>query len=578
MAKALQKAYQEKGEDIEVPTIDEFPETDPERIPMMYRAQIGGRCSLQYARDNTHLERWLKEWINPNPNTHQPSHQIELPPLGLDGHIYRFQSYPFFFRVISDCGQDSIIRPLINNKGIPFIPGSSIKGLFERLTRSQQISQELVAKVKEYCGSPDTQGSLRFHGAYPIGDWAGTFLKNSNSLTQNQSPCYRITDVVHPQQEKQVNGKFKTTAIASISLYQPTLIFELSSIYPLGLDEWKNIEGLLKRALRQGLGGKTSTGYGLSGNPQNQSSLWLLLEGNGVSSQLRNGVPEFRPNLFKATLRGHTRRLLSGVCQKEKTIKDNINSLFGSSKGSGNFQIYWESKSLDDQQNHGKEKTQIYQTKGILYLDAPPQEQKLLEWVVKFAYIMGGFGKSWRRVYHPLFKSNYKERAIGCHWKCLDSEPELIIPKSVEELKTFLLDLHQFCQQYLKPDNSKSSPDKPDKEAWNPKRLSVYSQIVSTSQAIDLFHDENFKTTPAIGGRKEGDKSPTSVSYVWHRMLPINGTQYLEIMTIFIGDDSPKNDPWVRMSKEGKETSQLIPFIKALENKGLKWTWGKKFS
>jgi CRISPR-associated protein Cmr6 len=90
--------------------------------------------------------------------------------------------------------------------------------------------------------------------------------------------------------------------------------------------------------------------------------------------------------------------------------------------------------------------------------------------------------------------------------------------------------------------------------------------------AIKLFHDPNFKTTEAIGGRKphreHPDKinPPTEVSCVWHRMLPIGKDQYLEIVTIFHGD----RRLWKR---EGLD--QLKPFIKALKDRGLVFTWGK---
>jgi hypothetical protein len=141
--------------------------TSPEEIPMMYRAQVEGRCSLMFAGNNKDLERWKDEWIYPVKE--QPRYQKKEPTVGLDGSIYRIK-VKFPFRLLSNCGQDNIIRPIMGKDGIPFFPGSSVKGIFRRACNE--------AQAKKYCGddknlSPSSLG-LRFHGAYPIGDWAGT--------------------------------------------------------------------------------------------------------------------------------------------------------------------------------------------------------------------------------------------------------------------------------------------------------------------------------------------------------------------------------------------------------------------
>jgi CRISPR-associated protein Cmr6 len=137
--------------------------------------------------------------------------------------------------------------------------------------------------------------------------------------------------------------------------------------------------------------------------------------------------------------------------------------------------------------------------------------------------------------------------------------------KSSDDLKKFLNNLQSYLKNYLKQGNISSQNFK---EAWHSNNLTVFSKVVSQSQAIGLFHDGNFKTTPALGGRNPGDDHPTAVSCVWHRMLPIGKDQYLEIVTIFHGD----RRPWQR---EGVD--QLKPFIEALKDKGkgLIFTWGK---
>ncbi|MFN5513881.1 MAG: RAMP superfamily CRISPR-associated protein [Cyanobacteriota bacterium] len=313
MAGAFKQAKQKKeklGEKLtlEIPEI-ETPsvaiETNPEKVPMMYRAQVKGRCSLQFASKNDYLKQWLKEWIYPDEFTQKPTYQRSQPQEGFSDGIYRL-IVQFPFRVISNCGQDSFSRPVIGKYGIPFIPGSGVKGLFERLARNVDLTPASRSKIKDFCGTKDEPGWLRFHGAYPVGDWSASHIVNTRD---EKKVRYRISDVVHPQQERQTKGTGSPKAIAQISLYQPTLVFELSSRKNFSEEEWKQIGGLLETALRAGIGGKTSTGYGFAFTPYDTYPLWIDLEGIGVSPTLRNDEPEFRPNLFKATLRGQVETL-----------------------------------------------------------------------------------------------------------------------------------------------------------------------------------------------------------------------------------------------------------------------------
>ena len=546
-------------------------DSSAERIPMMYRAQVSGRCSLQYGRDNKDLERWTKEWVNPdNDRNAQPLAQHSEPVLGLDGNIYRMKA-KFPWRVFTNGGDDSILRPALGKDGIPIVPGSGIKGVFERLSRTH-LEQDVREEIRRYCGDADHQGLLRFHRAYPTGDWAGTRQVSLGKYGHSETR-YRMVDVVHPQQAGQVEGKGSPKAIAIVSFFEPELIFELSCQPRLELDEagWKRIEGLLKRALRPGLGGKTSSGYGLHLLPQDEYAINLKLKGTGVSSLLRSDEPEFRPNLFKATLRGQASRLLSGVSSDERAVKNAVNRLFGGPEGPGRVNIYWDTPSKPTFRTQGKEGTPIYQATGTLRVDAKGKDLAFCKQLLAFTYVMGGWGKSWRRAWHsgpsgwhPGFMPSYSSRAIGCHWEWLDSEvlekPEF---KTVDDLKQFLTQVHTDCKRYLSSSDSRCLSWK---ETWNPKRLAVYAALTKDSKAIYLFHDDEFKTTPAIGGRTAGDLRPTSFSSVWHRMLP-GEKEYLEIVTLFHSD----RKPWRREDKD-----QLPIFIDVLKQNGLRQVYGDK--
>ncbi|MCY7273943.1 MAG: hypothetical protein LH702_09365 [Phormidesmis sp. CAN_BIN44] len=570
-AKAFAKVSKEaakKGIEIHLPPETPEWETDPSGVPMMYQAQTSGRCSLQYAEKSKDLDKWLDQWIDPRQDG-QPHYQKPRPVLGVQKDTYRIE-VEFPGRVFSNCGQDSIARPTIGKNGIPFLPGSSVKGLFKRACKKEQAIQ--------YCGDASDRdnlkpGHLRFHGAYPIGNWAE-----------------RIVDLVHPQQDRQV-GKpdaESASAFALISFYKPHFIFEFSSSD--SETNWKEVERILLQALQLGTGGKTSSGYGLGGNFPDKprinpaAPISVLLKGRGVSSVLRDGTPEFRLNLFKATLRGHTTRLLGGVSNSEEIVKNSVEDWFGRTDQPARVKVFWQERNPTQFQDIGLEhRNPIYQAEVLLYLDLMRRKPsrdgdqqrveieyqsdvEFLQQVIQFAYVMGGFGKSWRRVWHGDFFPSYQKFAIGCHWQ----SPDLDEIQTAQQLRQFLETLHQLCCQRMKVNRARASDWR---EAWNPERLAVYTHVGEQSRAIRLFHNDTFKTTPAIGGRvphpehPEKFNPPSNVSSVWHRMLPLQNNQFLEIVTVFHGDRSP----WQRDRKD-----QLKPFLDEILHQGFSLRWGSE--
>ncbi|PSB02112.1 RAMP superfamily CRISPR-associated protein [Merismopedia glauca] len=522
--------------------------------PMMYRAQVQGRCNLQFAGDSSNLKKWQEEWTLPQ-RDRKPSHQYEYQPLNSDhpNNLIHSIKIEFPYRVLSNSGQDSILRPVLSVHGIPFVPGSSVKGIFRRLGKFKPNDSSDKKTIETYCGIEEKPGILRFHGAYPIGDWTNCMV-----------------DIVHPQQSRQVRNNNPTSAFTLISFYQPQFSFEFSSAETN--INWQDVDRILHEALAFGLGGKTSTGYGFLSIPnyanpqyseQYNQALHVSFKGIGVCSSLLNRQPEFRPNMFKAALRGHIMRLLGGVCNSESAVEQHVNRLLGSTDQEGVIKLFWNSEELDDTTTLSK----IYTRNGSLHITAEPRASRgdidFLGKVLQFAYIMGGFGKSWRRVWHQKFMPEYQEFPIGCHWE-LNSDwinfKKTIEVNSKDSLEAFLKDLHTICLNRL--GSRPPAPISNWREAWNPNRVTVYtsSKLVTKSQAIKLFHQKLFKTTPAIGGR-ERPGEPRFVSSVWHRMLPIGDNQYLEIVTVFHGDRSP----W---------RNQFQPFTTELKKKGLELTWG----
>ncbi|MGA7934362.1 MAG: hypothetical protein WCA35_12510, partial [Kovacikia sp.] len=384
-------------------------QTDPRRVPMMYRAQVVGRCSLHNAsKNNRDLDVWTEQWTDPVNG--EARYQRLHPSLGKQGTFYRIE-VEFPFRLFSNCGQDSIARPAISKDGIPLLPGSSVKGLFLRACTPEQATKYCGQRIRHQGKMQHLPSAIgfRFHGAYPVGNWAN-----------------RIVDLVHPQGNRQIGTQGdpreeSTSASALISLYQPHLVFEFSCSDPK--INWREVELLLLKAIQFGVGGKTSSGYGMGGYFPGKppiapaTPLSFLLKGVGVSSLLRDGTPEFRINIFKASLRGHMRRLLGGVASRNVVDKV-VNRWFGNTQAPSSIKLIWQDRReptfADTNQS---DRNPSYSVEGLLYMDirrrktssdeaenkrVQEQERKdiaLLEKMVQFAYVMGGFGKSWRRIW-----------------------------------------------------------------------------------------------------------------------------------------------------------------------------------
>ncbi|MBE9033133.1 hypothetical protein IQ266_25680, partial [filamentous cyanobacterium LEGE 11480] len=257
-------------------------------VPLMFQAQIPERANLQYAADRApSAYKWVSEWqagTNLNGKPSQP--------------FAESKSYRIPWRLVTNSGQDeSIIRPVIGSHGWMYYPGSSMKGAFLRHCDKDE--------ARLYCGGlsdndetvPATLG-LRFHGGYPADDtWCDASL----------------VDIVHEQQGWQVRGNEAHSGVVQIAALDTKWTFGISSPKQLTPQQWQKIWQIWEKALAQGLGSRTSAGYGQVKMPRQNAILKVKLKGEGVASKRFDEVEEFRPNLFKASLRGHTLRLFGGL-------------------------------------------------------------------------------------------------------------------------------------------------------------------------------------------------------------------------------------------------------------------------
>jgi CRISPR-associated protein Cmr6 len=521
------------------------------KVPMMFQAQTAGRCQLQRIdpertkrKEKQSVQIWTEEWIEKSDD------QVPEFPATVQSKDYQIS-----WRFVTNGGQDEgIIRPVMGAKGVPFYPGSSMKGCFRNACRIMAAN-----KVNDYCGDADNPGILRFHGGYPTDD----------SWQED------LVDIVHPQQDWQVKTNQPGGAFALISLYQPELKFGISSVKTLAAAEWETIWKIWDRAVEEGLGCRVSSGYG---QPQQQKANVIykaFLRGQGIAPKVISGESEFRPNIFRAGIRGHALRIFGGLVDG-RSAERLVENLFGGVTSGSTFGLL--SMNWSDRQGYpilesftkGRNE-ETYEVEGILrwrLTQTISDEEKkaltnLIKSLTRFAMLFGGFGKSWRRVHHDLFYEEYYEQTqakslIGCHWewraKSWNKFDLIVSPK---QIPGFLNQVQKFAQEWMQLQKISPNPDRHAdwREAWHKNNVQVWARIAEDnedSMAVRWFHGAYRPGIREIN-QSEGTIYRTDltgqmgkISGIWHRMYPLASKlkdkdeyrirpnpKYIEILTIF---------------------------------------------
>lgn len=588
--------------------------SDSKFVPLMFQAQTKDRGKIQYAGGGEKgakqpAEIWLNQWLQgcpPIPEAPQKgvpkwkqksvNTAIKIPGFGRNVHVWEYTQK---WRLVTNSGIDEgVIRPVIGAKGMPFYPGSSMKGAF--LRACLQIAPE---KVVDYCGGEVEEitdgkvqkrtkpGILRFHGGYPVDmSWGDINHKK------------RLLDIVHNQQERQVIKNINSSANVQISLYETKFKFGFSrnkSNRDVEVD-WDLVKKIWERALSEGIGSRTSAGYGKFEKLKNENSIASFdLHGRGMTPTLLNGIEEFRPNIFKAALRGHTLRLLSGVTDEETTQRLTKELWGGFVQGNdgegsvvGKFGIDFEEEDLEIDTHKYKPRSKevsmpIYNLKSgkldiIGVKSVSQKEEEFLTMLIKFSLLLGGFGKSWRRVNHKMFYPSYFDKnnkpMIGCHW-CF-SKPSrahkycITAPdEKLNNIKSFLSSIPENTRNYFNLPVVNNHVNN-WREVWHPQKVQVWGRVADSrfnSKAVKWLHRDDFKESELAG--KIGGRNPSQVSWVWHRMYPLyenidgelkhkknkkNKHKFVELLTIFIPDNSSTAEAFLNsLGSDGNDFERL---------------------
>ncbi|NMF83544.1 RAMP superfamily protein [Nodosilinea sp. P-1105] len=557
-------------------------------IPQMFRAQTEHRCQLQRLkkRQEPHIIKWTDEWRN--------FVDSEIP--NFDESVAT-RTYRIQWRLVSNSGQDEdLIRPVMGAGGWPLIPGSSMKGAFRRVFSAAQTEQRDRYCGKELENGDFRPGILRFHGGYPA----------------DQSWKNDLIDLTHPQQDWQVRGKSKSGgAFSVISLKQTALRFGISSTQPLNATEWDTIWQLWEQALAQGLGCRVSSGYGQFAEEAVASLAKDVLHETGLIGQgvapilLGNGTPEIRPNIFKAALRGHALRLFGGFVAWDDSAEALVETLFGGVRGNGTqglvaLDVQWQRQDLREVDHYtgSPDLVTFYDVACTVQwrLARQPQDARqkqvlarLMQKLTEFAVVLGGFGKSWRRADHSIFRPGYTKHPIGCHWQWGNEAAQPI--QSLADVTTLIDETRQAIWEWidsqpkgfharhearlmqhinppiiLKSAKYRDAKTSAWREVWQPGRVEVWGRLSNgDSKVLDWLHDKssyqrqsassrNGRSGPrrreqrSIGAATQRYQAPkaniyrttvsgyvgeevtpgskeTRVGRIWHRMYPLGGEQ-----------------------------------------------------
>ncbi len=507
-------------------------------VPLMFQAPVKGRGQIQYIQEPQQSERWVDEWVEAS--------EINPPKFS---HKVKTKEYKITWRFLSNSGQDDdIIRPVIAANGFPYYPGASMKGAFLRACSQEERTRYCGGQISHNETKP---GILRFHGAYPKDD------------TWCEQP---LIDVVHPQQPWQIKNSEPHAAFLQISLYQPTLVFGISSTIELDESEWETIWSIWGKAIERGIGSRVSAGYGQPINHPETKLLTVNLKGQGLASQLIDKTGEFRPNMFKAAFRGHTLRLFSAITN-ENTAEELTKELWGGFAGANGAivgQLGIAFNPIDLELDAFKYNRNVIMptyelNKGVLNIlcmkNCPDEYKKELKkiatQILRFSMLLGGFGKSWRRIDHRIFFPEYLQHGnkpmIGCHWQFTKESDKYYFPvNNITHITNIINGVDKAVQDWvIFKGKTLSNQINSWRESFHPQKVQIWGRIAEDeddSLAVRWFHD-NYKGTQSIKSSQLTGKMG-NIGRIYHRMYPRyiknsaqeirrRSKEYVELLTIF---------------------------------------------
>ncbi|MEH2410142.1 RAMP superfamily CRISPR-associated protein [Nostoc sp.] len=458
-----------------------------------------------------------------------------------------------------------------------YIPGASIRGLVRAWAKKRP---DILPRMYELLGYQNndtiTAGKIEFLDAWP---------DKATKLT---------LDIVNPQQKFQVYHQGQSTPLSLYTMGDgkndiPVKVAirgipgrvtdaEVSEVW-----EW------VQQALSlYGVGSRTASGYGTlkfsnsfqpTSDPNcavKQFDFSLYSQGNaGPNMQ----TMELRPSHWRGWLRSWILRFLLGVMSQkdaEKTVGELLGTLEPESrKGCVRLEMLksstWGDRSTD--------RPDFYTWKGKIQISAPNDIlNKIILPIIRFAVMVGGVGRGWRRPLHVFYMSNGRAAARGT----LLTLTHKVRNQSTQklEIKPYVLPLdvaawtkaydnwllavksqwsdrvtaenHNITAEVFSPSScaiyAVPGPDKEPIERDEPCWEQMKDAEATRGNGMYLIYQKNslqdYKRNPHIGGNAGGGNAYCS----WVSIKRVNirnihkETDCQEIVCLFMGGQTPNSD------------------------------------
>lgn len=302
-----------------------------------------------------------------------------------------------------------------------YIPGSGIRGLVRAWAKQRPEIQQRMRELLGYQqDNTISAGKIEFLDAWP------------------KEPTKLILDIVNPQEPFQVFHEGQSTPLSFYALGDGENAIELTVAIrgipgKANAAEVAEVWGWVQQALTlYGVGSRTASGYGAIASPDISKptldpdyasktfDFTLYSQGCYGADSPRpghSGEVELRPSHWRGWLRSWVLRFLLGV-MSETNAKKTLGELLGtlvdgddnkSSKGCVRIQItkgqIW--GEISNNQPY------FYTWKGKLQISAPKDIlSKIILPVIRFAVMVGGVGRGWRRPLH-IFNMEIKDKKTG---------------------------------------------------------------------------------------------------------------------------------------------------------------------
>lgn len=451
-----------------------------------------------------------------------------------------------------------------------YIPGSGIRGIVRTWAKQRP---EIKLRMYELLGVQEsdriTPGKIEFLDAWP---------EEATKLT---------LDIVNPQEKFQVLHEGQSTPLSLYTLgdgEEPIALTVAIRGIPgkATASEVEEVWGWVQQALTlYGVGSRTASGYGAIASPDvkpkphpNDSvktfDFTLYSQGcYGANTQ----EPELRPVHWRGWLRSWVLRFLLGV-MSEQDAQTTLSELFGtlepnSRKGCVRLQMV---KGNVWGEFSGNSPT-FYSWKGKLQISAPKDIlNKIILPIIRFAVMVGGVGRGWRRPLHIFVMNNGRDAARGTYLSLthLVKNPET--GKFQNKLFGLPLTESEWMKTYenwrtavqLQWPNRFHPGQNPAAEVLSPETCAVYVLPEPQEEPLDrenfewsitqptntrgcgmnLIYQPKYKKKPDVGGDAAGGGN-AHCSWVSIKRVNVpnkkEDTQCQEVVCLFMGGQTPQD-------------------------------------